>query len=60
MKTLLSGMLFVIILSCNNNDVDNKTLKSSDSNSRKSIDSSKIINQASKLPGDTSGTTVNH
>jgi hypothetical protein len=58
MKMIVAGLI-LFLLSCNNSDVDNSTLHSADSNSRKAVDSSAIINQHSKLPAD-SVTTVSH
>jgi hypothetical protein len=46
--------------SCTSSDVDNTRQTTTDTNSRKSIDSSGIINKDSKLPPDTMKTTVNH
>jgi hypothetical protein len=59
MKYLFFAIL-LIMLGCNSNDVDNNHLRSSDSETRKAIDSSAIINENSKLPTDSMGTTVNH
>jgi hypothetical protein len=54
-------ILFVCVAtSCTNSTVDNSKLKSTDSSSRISIDSSAIMNENSKLPSDSMKTTVNH
>jgi hypothetical protein len=59
-------MKFILILigafaaSCTSSDVDNTRQTTTDTNSVKSIDSSAIINEDSKLPSDTMKTTVTH
>lgn len=60
MKWFKILLITCIATSCSNDDVDNKNLRTKDSASRTSIDSSAIINDNSKLPADSNTTTVNH
>ena len=53
-------VLLAFAASCTSSDVDNTRQTTTDTNSRKSIDSSAIINQDTRLPSDTMKTTVNH
>ena len=60
MTKLLTGALLAIVLVSCSDTADTDTQRSADSTARKSIDASAIINDSTRLPRDSSATTVTH
>lgn len=60
MMKLLSGIMLAIILASCSDTADTQTQRSTDNTALEGIDSSAIINDSTRLPRDSTTTTVTH
>ena len=60
MVKFFAGALFVLVLTSCSDTTDTASQRSTDSTALESIDSSAIINDSSRLPRDSTTTTVTH